>query len=314
MGSFVQTEAGQVFVGSLDPNVTDDHLKQVFSQYGQLVHVKIHVGKRCGFVQFAERSCGEEALQSLQGTQLGGQIVRLSCGRNPSSKHSETNKHQARIYIIFVQPHVEQSQYNGAGYYGYGQGYETYGYAPVAQDLVTYYGGYPGYGGYPHSNSSHNRNLSSINKDDELQKLLKQMECSLAMALAKEDAWDIATSFWFIVPIQSPSINQVFSTNRGVKISPNSRVARLRPTAEKYMLGSLLLARQWHVHESEVVEVVADQYEDNTIDATHVDDSKVGLQRVLETRKAVLQREQAMVYARALVAGFETYDLARVFC
>nr|GEU91429.1 polyadenylate-binding protein RBP45-like [Tanacetum cinerariifolium] len=122
-----------VFVGGLDPNVTDDHLKQVFSQYGQLVHVKIPVGKRCGFVQFAERSCAEEALRSLQGTQLGGQTVRLSWGRSPSSK----------------QPQLEQSQYNGAGYYGYGQGYETYGYAPVAQDPAMYYGGYPGYGGYP---------------------------------------------------------------------------------------------------------------------------------------------------------------------
>ncbi|GKA69365.1 hypothetical protein Tco_0775429 [Tanacetum coccineum] len=93
-----------------------------------------------------------------------------------------------------------------------------------------------------------------------------------------------------------------------------------RLSTKHYALMVLMLpsdsARQWHVHESEVVEVVADQrrYEDNTIDAAHVDDSKVGLQRVLETRKAVLQREQAMVYARALVAGFETDDLARVPC
>ncbi|GJX76966.1 polyadenylate-binding protein RBP45-like protein [Tanacetum coccineum] len=122
-----------VFVGGLDPNVTDEHLKQVFSQYGQLVHVKIPVGKRCGFVQFAERSCAEEALRMLQGTQFGGQTVRLSWGRSPASK----------------QPQVEQSQFNG-GYYGYGQGYETYGYAPVAQDPAMYYGGYAaGYGGYP---------------------------------------------------------------------------------------------------------------------------------------------------------------------
>ncbi|KAL8259331.1 hypothetical protein R6Q59_027284 [Mikania micrantha] len=123
-----------IFVGGLDPNVTDDLLKQVFSQYGQLVHVKIPVGKRCGFVQFADRSCAEEALRMLQGTQLGGQTVRLSWGRSPSSK----------------QPQMEQSQYNGGGYYGYGQGYETYGYGHVAQDPATmYYGGYAGYGGYP---------------------------------------------------------------------------------------------------------------------------------------------------------------------
>lgn len=123
-----------IFVGGLDPNVTDEHLRQVFSQYGQLVHVKIPLGKRCGFVQFADRSCAEEALRMLQGTQFGGQTVRLSWGRSPSNK----------------QPQVEQSQYNGGGYYGYGQGgYETYGYAPVAQDPTMYYGAYPGYPGYP---------------------------------------------------------------------------------------------------------------------------------------------------------------------
>ncbi|GKA69364.1 polyadenylate-binding protein RBP45, partial [Tanacetum coccineum] len=155
--------------GGLDPNVTDNHLKQVFSQYGQLVHVKIPVGKRCGFVQFAE----------------------------------------------------------SAGYYGYGQGYETYGYAPVAQDPAMYFGGYPGYGGYlqvqqqpqPQPQPQQHKIFLMIpgysselmpdghekkrlaqtmvippqflrlhSKDDELQKLLKQMECSLAMALAQEDA------------------------------------------------------------------------------------------------------------------------------
>lgn len=121
-----------IFVGGLDSNVTDEHLRQVFSQYGQLVHVKIPVGKRCGFVQFTDRSCAEEALRMLQGTQLGGQTVRLSWGRSPANK----------------QPQVEQNQWNG-GYYGYGQGYETYGYAPAAQDPNIYYGGYPGYGGYP---------------------------------------------------------------------------------------------------------------------------------------------------------------------
>ncbi|PWA36604.1 polyadenylate-binding protein RBP45 [Artemisia annua] len=96
-----------VFVGGLDSSVTDEHLKQVFSQYGQLLHVKIPVGKRCGFVQFAERSCAEEALRMLQGTQFGGQTVRLSWGRSPASK----------------QPQVEQSQFNGyaAGYGGYPQ-------------------------------------------------------------------------------------------------------------------------------------------------------------------------------------------------
>ncbi|XP_059662157.1 polyadenylate-binding protein RBP45-like isoform X2 [Cornus florida] len=121
-----------IFVGGLDSSVTDDSLKQVFSQYGQLIHVKIPVGKRCGFVQFADRSCAEEALRMLNGTQLGGQNIRLSWGRSPLSK----------------QPQVDPNQWNG-GVYGYAPGYETYGYASAAQDPNLYYGVYPGYGNYP---------------------------------------------------------------------------------------------------------------------------------------------------------------------
>ena len=45
----------QIFVGGLDPNVSDDQLRLLFSSYGELVHVKIPVGKGCGFVQFANR-------------------------------------------------------------------------------------------------------------------------------------------------------------------------------------------------------------------------------------------------------------------
>lgn len=120
-----------IFVGNLDSNVTDDHLRQVFSQYGELVHVKIPTGKRCGFVQFAERSSAEEALRLLNGTQLGGQNIRLSWGRSPNK-----------------QTQQEGNQWNGGGYYGYAPGHEGYGYAPVSQDPNLYYGGYPGYGNY----------------------------------------------------------------------------------------------------------------------------------------------------------------------
>ncbi|KAE7995449.1 hypothetical protein FH972_000238 [Carpinus fangiana] len=125
-----------IFVGNLDPNVTDDHLRQVFSQYGQLLHVKIPSGKRCGFVQFVDRSCAEEALRMLNGTQLGGQNIRLSWGRSPSNKQASISGG--------VQPQPDPNQWNGA-YYGYAYGHEGYGYAPAPQDPNMY--GYP-YGNY----------------------------------------------------------------------------------------------------------------------------------------------------------------------
>ncbi|PSR96286.1 Polyadenylate-binding protein, partial [Actinidia chinensis var. chinensis] len=125
-----------IFVGALDDSVKDEHLRQVFGQFGELVHVKIPANKRCGFVQFADRACAEQALSMLNGTLLGGQNIRLSWGRTPSNKQTQSDQTQS-----------DQTQWN-SGYYGYAQGYESYGYAPPPQDPNMYYGGYPGYGNY----------------------------------------------------------------------------------------------------------------------------------------------------------------------
>ncbi|CAN1242923.1 Polyadenylate-binding protein RBP45, partial [Linum perenne] len=130
-----------IFVGALDPSVSDDILRSVFGKYGELVHVKIPAGKRCGFVQFANRSCAEQALLMLNGTQLAGQSIRLSWGRSPSNK--QVTDLVNNNWNIQAQP--DQSQYGG--YYGYAQGYDAYGYAAAPQDPNMYYGGYPGYGG-----------------------------------------------------------------------------------------------------------------------------------------------------------------------
>ncbi|KAF6168053.1 hypothetical protein GIB67_011438 [Kingdonia uniflora] len=132
-----------IFVGGLDSNVTEDTLRQVFSQFGELIHVKIPVGKRCGFVQFANRACAEEALLMLQGTLLGGQSIRLSWGRSPSNK-------QEASAGGWAQPQPDPNQWNAGGtvgaVYGYNQGFESYGYAPPPQDPNMY--SYPGYGNY----------------------------------------------------------------------------------------------------------------------------------------------------------------------
>lgn len=45
----------QIFVGCLDPNVTEEELKQICSQFGDIIYVKIPAGKGCGFVQFVAR-------------------------------------------------------------------------------------------------------------------------------------------------------------------------------------------------------------------------------------------------------------------
>lgn len=139
----------------------------------------------------------------------------------------------------------------------------------------------------------------------------------------------------FTVPIQSPAINQVFSTNRAVKISPNSPVARLRPISGKYMLGEVVAvrvpllhlsnfqiydwpelstkryalmvlmlpsdsARQWHVHELELVEVVADQVAVALSHAAILEESMRARDLLMEQNVALdLARREAETAVRA---------------
>ncbi|RWR90023.1 polyadenylate-binding protein RBP47 isoform X2 [Cinnamomum micranthum f. kanehirae] len=121
-----------IFVGRLDPNASDEDLRQAFSQYGEILSVKIPVGKGCGFVQFAQRNNAEEALEKLNGIVIGKQAIRLSWGRNPANKQARNDP---------------GNQWNGA-YYG-GQVYNGYGYAAAAPQDPNMYAAAAAYGAYP---------------------------------------------------------------------------------------------------------------------------------------------------------------------
>lgn len=54
--ALLHTFAMQIYVGNLDLNVSEEELKQNFLQFGEIVSVKVHPGKACGFVQFGARS------------------------------------------------------------------------------------------------------------------------------------------------------------------------------------------------------------------------------------------------------------------
>ncbi|KZV33998.1 hypothetical protein F511_02771 [Dorcoceras hygrometricum] len=129
-----------VFVGNLDHNVSEEELRQMFLQFGEIVYVKIPASKGCGFVQFTARASAEESIQSMQGAVIGQQVVRLSWGRSPTAKQDVTG-----MWGQSADPNQWSS------YYAYGQGYDPYALG-ATQDPSTYsYGGaYAGYIQYPH--------------------------------------------------------------------------------------------------------------------------------------------------------------------
>ncbi|KAK2641107.1 hypothetical protein Ddye_022870 [Dipteronia dyeriana] len=124
----------QIFVGNLDPNVTEEELRQTFLHFGEIVNVKIPGGRGCGFVQFGMRASAEEAIVRMQGHMIGQQQVRVSWGRKQDVSGSSGAQ-------------VDQSQWNA--YYGYGQGYDPYAYGAAHDPSLYAYGAYAGYPQYP---------------------------------------------------------------------------------------------------------------------------------------------------------------------
>ncbi|KAA3458905.1 polyadenylate-binding protein RBP47B'-like [Gossypium australe] len=118
-----------IFVGNLDPNVTEEELKQFFSPLGEIVYVKIPAAKGCGYVQFATRTSAEEAIQRMQGQMIGQQVVRISWGRSPTAKQDLPGAWGTQ---------VDPNQWSA--YYGYGQGYDAYAYGATQGPSLYAYG------------------------------------------------------------------------------------------------------------------------------------------------------------------------------
>ncbi|KAI3675284.1 hypothetical protein L1987_84872 [Smallanthus sonchifolius] len=105
-----------IFVGGLDSEVNDEDLRQTFIQCGEILSIKIPVGKGCGFVRFANRSSAEDAIQNMHGTVIGKQTVRISWGKTPAGRQRMDSN-----------GNYQGKQGYGGGGYGYGYGNQDSG-------------------------------------------------------------------------------------------------------------------------------------------------------------------------------------------
>ncbi|EQC31678.1 hypothetical protein, variant 2 [Saprolegnia diclina VS20] len=75
-----------VFVGGLDASITEDDLRKQFSAIGQVLSIKIPLGRGCGFVQYSTRAHAEQAIQDMSGVTLGAPKLHVpvpaSCGED----------------------------------------------------------------------------------------------------------------------------------------------------------------------------------------------------------------------------------------
>src|ERR1041385_6235533 len=76
--------AQKLYVGNLPFTVTEDDLRQVFAQHGEVSSVQIMMardtGRPSGFA-FVEREDGQAAIQALDGQEYGGSSLRVNVAR-----------------------------------------------------------------------------------------------------------------------------------------------------------------------------------------------------------------------------------------
>ncbi|CCD25491.1 Ngr1p NDAI_0F01720 [Naumovozyma dairenensis CBS 421] len=70
-----------IFVGGLSTDVSEQELNELFRPFGEIMDVKIPLGKKCGFVTFKRRIDAKAAIKGLHGFLVRGCPIRLSWGK-----------------------------------------------------------------------------------------------------------------------------------------------------------------------------------------------------------------------------------------
>jgi RNA recognition motif-containing protein len=79
--------AFKIFVGNLSWNATEDALKQLFAEFGEVVSVRIvadpYTGrsKGFGFIEMSDESSGNQAIEKLDNFEFLGRPIRVSRAR-----------------------------------------------------------------------------------------------------------------------------------------------------------------------------------------------------------------------------------------
>ncbi len=78
-------QGSKLYVGNLTYSVTNEQLKELFSQYGEVKEVNVIIGRGFGFVEMSSPSEAEKAKEALNGSDLEGRTLKVDEARPPRS-------------------------------------------------------------------------------------------------------------------------------------------------------------------------------------------------------------------------------------
>ena len=88
-----------MYIGNLSYNVTEDDLKVLFSEYGEVVSVNIMTDrfsrqpKGFGFVEMPNNSEADKAIKALNGSELKGRNIKVSQAEQRRKRSSRRRRY-----------------------------------------------------------------------------------------------------------------------------------------------------------------------------------------------------------------------------
>jgi RNA recognition motif-containing protein len=79
-------KGSKLYVGNLDYSVTKEKLEELFSNYGEVVQVKLFEGKGFGFVEMSDSTEAEKAKEALNGSDFEGRSLKVNEARPSKPK------------------------------------------------------------------------------------------------------------------------------------------------------------------------------------------------------------------------------------
>jgi RNA recognition motif-containing protein len=82
----------KLYVGNLNYKTTEEKLKEMFSQFGEVTSVNILQGRGFGFVEMATSESSQEAKERLNGTDLEGRKIIINEARPRTERPGEMRR------------------------------------------------------------------------------------------------------------------------------------------------------------------------------------------------------------------------------
>jgi len=78
-------QGSRLYVGNLGYSVTEEQLRKLFSNYGEVKEVRIIPNRDFGFIEMSDSSEAERAKEALDGSEFEGRTLKVNEARPPRS-------------------------------------------------------------------------------------------------------------------------------------------------------------------------------------------------------------------------------------